>query len=91
MKGVIVQRQAERSIGLLVTPAARQDGLRVRSVLATRKSRSQQFFAETAATWDDVRRDMFGDLGASGALVRALKQHFDPTGVLNPGRFAGHN
>jgi len=36
-------------------------------------------------------RDMFGDLGASGALIRALKQRFDPTGVLNPGRFAGHN
>jgi FAD/FMN-containing dehydrogenase len=34
---------------------------------------------------------MFCDLGASGAIVRALKQRFDPTGVLNPGRFAGRN
>jgi FAD/FMN-containing dehydrogenase len=32
---------------------------------------------------------MFGDLGTSGAIVRELKRHFDPTGVLNPGRFAG--
>jgi FAD/FMN-containing dehydrogenase len=34
---------------------------------------------------------MFGDLGASGSIVRDLKRRFDPTGVLNPGRFAGRN
>ena len=38
-----------------------------------------------------TRGDMFGALGASGSIVRELKQRFDPTGVLNPGRFAGHN
>lgn len=53
-------------------PAARQDVLRVRSVLATRKSRSQEFFAETAATWDDVRRDMFGDRADLQALMGLL-------------------
>jgi ubiquinone/menaquinone biosynthesis C-methylase UbiE len=53
-------------------PAARQDTLRVRSVLATRKSRSQEFFAETAATWDEVRRQMFGDRADLQALLGLL-------------------
>ena len=34
-------------------------------------------------------RDVFGSLGPELALMRTLKQRFDPTGVLNPGRFAG--
>jgi glycolate oxidase FAD binding subunit len=46
---------------------------------------------EAAPTSVKADRDMFGDLGASAAIVRALKQRFDPTGVLNPGRFAGRN
>jgi glycolate oxidase FAD binding subunit len=46
---------------------------------------------EAAPTPSKAGRDMFGDLGASGSIVCALKQCFDPTGVLNPGRFAGHN
>jgi ArsR family transcriptional regulator len=42
-------------------PAARQDALRVRSVLAERRSTSQEFFASTAAGWDRLRSEMFGD------------------------------
>lgn len=53
-------------------PAAKQDTLRMRSVLATRKSRSQEFFAETAAAWDDLRRDMFGDRADLHALLGLL-------------------
>jgi len=34
-------------------------------------------------------RDVFGELGDELALMRELKQRFDPTAVLNPGRFAG--
>jgi len=49
------------------------------------------YVCEAAPSCVKRGRDMFGDLGASAALVRALKQRFDPTGVLNPGRFAGHN
>jgi glycolate oxidase FAD binding subunit len=33
--------------------------------------------------------DVFGAHGRELALMRDLKQRFDPTGVLNPGRFAG--
>lgn len=34
-------------------------------------------------------RDVFGPAGDELPLVRALKQRFDPHGVLSPGRFAG--
>lgn len=49
------------------------------------------YVCESAPTSIKADRDMFGDLGASGSIVRALKLRFDPTGVLNPGRFAGRN
>ncbi len=42
-------------------PAARQDALRVKSVLAGRTSRSQEFFASAAGDWDRLRREMFGE------------------------------
>jgi len=34
-------------------------------------------------------RDVFGVAAGSLPLMRALKQRFDPTGALNPGRFIG--
>jgi glycolate oxidase FAD binding subunit len=34
-------------------------------------------------------RDVFGDTASLLPLLRALKQRFDPEGVLSPGRFAG--
>jgi glycolate oxidase FAD binding subunit len=39
----------------------------------------------------DARRDVdvFGDPGAALPIARALKQRFDPLGILNPGRFQG--
>lgn len=46
---------------------------------------------EAAPAAAKAGRDMFGDLGDCGGIVQALKRRFDPTGVLNPGRFAGHN
>jgi len=48
----------ERSARL---PAARQDASRVRAVLTSRRSRSQEFFAAAANDWDRLRRDMFGE------------------------------
>jgi len=34
-------------------------------------------------------RDVFGAPGPEFVIARALKQRFDPQGILNPGRFAG--
>jgi len=62
-----------------------------RDVESVARSGGGGYVCEVAPSYVKRGRDMFGDLGASGALVRALKQRFDPTGVLNPGRFAGHN
>jgi ArsR family transcriptional regulator len=50
-------------------PAARQDALRTRSVLAERRSRSQEFFASTAAGWDRLRREMFGEHADLNAML----------------------
>jgi ArsR family transcriptional regulator len=47
------------SIGEL--PAARQDRGRLQSVLAARRTRSQEFFASTAGEWDRLRRELFGE------------------------------
>jgi glycolate oxidase FAD binding subunit len=33
--------------------------------------------------------DVWGDVGGSVRVMRALKARFDPAGMLNPGRFVG--
>lgn len=62
-----------------------------RSVDSVSRNAGGNYVCEAAPIFIKAGRDMFGDLGASGTIVRALKQRFDPTGVLNPGRFAGRN
>jgi len=44
---------------------------------------------ESAPVWAKAVRDVFGDAEAALPLYRAVKERFDPRGVLNPGRFAG--
>ena len=44
---------------------------------------------ESLAEFAKASRDVFGASDSSLALMRSLKQRFDPAGVLNPGRFAG--
>jgi len=44
---------------------------------------------ETAPAWARSTRDVFGDPPDAAPLLRALKQRFDPAGVLNPGRGPG--
>lgn len=44
---------------------------------------------EQAPGWAKAGRDMWGDVAAQASLSAALKQRFDPQGVLNPGLFAG--
>jgi SAM-dependent methyltransferase len=41
-------------------PAADQDNERVRSVLAERRSRSQEFFSTAVGEWDRLRRELIG-------------------------------
>ncbi len=33
--------------------------------------------------------DAWGDMGPALALMKRIKERFDPKGVLNPGRFVG--
>jgi glycolate oxidase FAD binding subunit len=47
------------------------------------------FVIEDAPDWVKQGRDVFGDPGRLLPLLRAIKQQYDPKGVLNPGRFAG--
>ncbi len=79
------------SFSLDALPAEREVEAIFRNVETVARSAGGGYVCEAAPAAIKVGRDMFGDLGASGSIVRALKQRFDPTGVLNPGRFAGRN
>lgn len=59
-------------------PAAARDAQRVKGVLADRHTRSQQFFASSAAQWDKVRAELFGARTELFALVGLL----EPTQVV---------
>ena len=54
-------------------PAAARDVVRVKGVLADRHTRSQQFFASSAAQWDRVRAELFGTRTELFALVGLLE------------------
>jgi len=43
------------------SPAVEQDGRRLESVIAQRRTRSQTFFSGAAGKWDALRRELFGD------------------------------
>jgi ubiquinone/menaquinone biosynthesis C-methylase UbiE len=54
------------------TPAATEDQRRLHRVLADRRSATQEFFTSSAAQWDRMRSELFGDrfhLAALAALV----------------------
>jgi ubiquinone/menaquinone biosynthesis C-methylase UbiE/DNA-binding transcriptional ArsR family regulator len=53
-------------------PAARRDSERVKGVLAERHTRSQAFFASSAAQWDRVRAELFGSRSELFALAGLL-------------------
>lgn len=53
-------------------PAAARDLQRVKGVLADRHTRSQEFFASSAAQWDRVRAELFGARTELFALVGLL-------------------
>jgi len=61
------------------TATAGQDEQRLRGVLARRRARSQEFFANAAAGWDRLRGDLFGDTFYLWALL----------GLIDPALTAG--
>jgi ArsR family transcriptional regulator len=69
-----------RSLWLLVrkeasaTLAAAQDARRLTQVLATRRSRSEEFFRAGAARWDQLRDDLFGHRFFLPALLPLLDE-----------------
>lgn len=59
----------EQTAGLEV---AEQDARRVRSVLAERRTRSQEFFSTAAGEWDRLRGDLFGRSADVSAMLGLL-------------------
>jgi ArsR family transcriptional regulator len=60
------------------TPGADQDARRLKTVLARRQAKSQQYFETVAGHWDKVREEMFG----RGSHLHALPALLDPRWVL---------
>jgi ubiquinone/menaquinone biosynthesis C-methylase UbiE/DNA-binding transcriptional ArsR family regulator len=60
------------------TSGAGQDDRRLRSVLARRRAKSQEFFAAAAGGWDRLREDLFGDSFFLWAVLGLI----DPTLVV---------
>ena len=56
------------------TPAADQDGRRLKGVLTRRQSKSEEFFASASGQWDRLREELFGSTSA----LRALPALVDP-------------
>ncbi len=54
------------------TPGAGQDERRLTSVLARRRSTSQQFFSSVSGEWDRMRAELFGDSSYLHALLGLL-------------------
>jgi ubiquinone/menaquinone biosynthesis C-methylase UbiE len=54
------------------SPAAAQDAQRLRSILAARRSKSQEFFSSAAGQWDRMRAEMFGQRADLLALLALL-------------------
>jgi ArsR family transcriptional regulator len=57
-------------------PAAGHDAERVRSVLARRQARSQEFFSSAAGQWDRLRAELFGAQGGLEALLGLLDERW---------------
>jgi ArsR family transcriptional regulator len=61
------------------TSAAGQDDRRLKGVLARRRAKSQEFFANAAAGWDRLRQDLYGDTFYLSAVL----------GLIDPDLFVG--
>jgi ubiquinone/menaquinone biosynthesis C-methylase UbiE/DNA-binding transcriptional ArsR family regulator len=54
------------------TNGAEQDERRLKSILAKRRSKSEEFFASASGQWDQMRSDMFGDRFHLHAMLALL-------------------
>jgi ubiquinone/menaquinone biosynthesis C-methylase UbiE/DNA-binding transcriptional ArsR family regulator len=54
------------------TNGAEQDERRLKSVLATRRSKSEEFFASASGQWDHLRAELFGDRFHLHALMALI-------------------
>jgi ubiquinone/menaquinone biosynthesis C-methylase UbiE/DNA-binding MarR family transcriptional regulator len=57
---------------IAVTTAADQDDRRLKSVIARRRSKSQEFFSSASGQWDHLRQELFGDAFHLHALLGLL-------------------
>lgn len=55
------------------TPAAERDARRLKSQLARRRSRSEEFFSSASGRWDRLRDELFGRAFHAQALVALLE------------------
>ena len=56
------------------SPVAAQDAQRLRSVLAQRRTKSQEFFSSSAGQWDRLRAELFGERADVTALLALLDE-----------------
>jgi ArsR family transcriptional regulator len=62
--------------GVVSTPAATHDQRRLQSILAKRRTKSQEFFSSSAGQWDRMREDLFGDRFHLTALAAFADQRW---------------
>jgi ArsR family transcriptional regulator len=79
MAGERLEPAEKRLWGLIreqvaASPAAAQDAQRLRSVLAERRSKSQEFFSSAAGQWDRMRAEMFGQRADLLSLLGLLDE-----------------
>src|SRR5215213_1555169 len=67
------------------SPMAAQDAQRLRSVLAQRRTKSQEFFSSSAGQWDRLRAELFGERADVVALLALLDEAWT-VGDLGCGR-----
>lgn len=61
---------------VLHSAPAKHDAGRLRSVVAERRTRSQEFFASAAGQWDALRTELFGERADAAALPGLLDEHW---------------
>ena len=64
------------SADIAKAPAARQDAVRLRAVLAERSTKSREFFATSAGQWDRLRSELFGARAELAALPALLDEEW---------------